>query len=147
MQRRKAIARLYFIHIFAFLAVGLSTYYPPGDILLALLYLLVIGVEARSLRSFSVRNRWAVILAWQGPGILLLLLVISHTSIWDLSNYAFFTMLFWYTPLIPFLSLLPGSFWRGWPIYYYCLLSLPLIMMVYHYVLSNKYEHLFHSIK
>ncbi len=33
MQSLKAIARLYFIHIFAFLAVAISTYYPPWDII------------------------------------------------------------------------------------------------------------------
>ncbi|MFA7149250.1 MAG: hypothetical protein WC109_10580, partial [Syntrophomonadaceae bacterium] len=101
MQSLKAIARLYFIHIFAFLAVAISTYYPPWDIILSLLYLLVIGSEARSLRDFSSNSRRLVILTWQAPGILLFLLVISHTAIWDLSNYAYFIMLFWYTALVP----------------------------------------------
>lgn len=147
MKTLTAILRLYLIHIFAFLAVGLSTYYPPWDILLALLYLLIIGIEAHTLKTYTSGSRRVVILAWQGPGILLLLLAISHITTWDLSNYAFFTMLFWYTPLIPFLSLIPGIFWRGWPLYYYCLLSLPLVMMTYHYALSNKYERLSSPIK
>ena len=104
MRNFKAITRLYFIHIFAFLAVGISTYYPPWDIILSLLYLLVI----------------------------------SHTTIWDLSNYAYFIMLFWYTALVPMLSLLPGVLWRGWPLYYYFLLALPFIMLTYHFILSSK---------
>jgi hypothetical protein len=137
MQSLKAIARLYFIHIFAFLAVAISTYYPPWDIILSLVYLLVIGNEARSLRGFTSNSRRLVILAWQAPGILLFLLVISHTTIWDLSNYAYFIMLFWYTALVPMLSLLPGMFWRGWPLYYYLLLALPLIMTTYHFILSS----------
>ena len=53
MQNLIAIARLYFIHIFAFLAVGISMYYPPWDIILSLLYLVVIGSEARSLRDIA----------------------------------------------------------------------------------------------
>lgn len=137
MQSLKAIARLYFIHIFAFLAVAISTYYPPWDIILSLLYLLVIGSEARSLRDFSSNSRRLVILTWQAPGILLFLLVISHTAIWDLSNYAYFIMLFWYTALVPMLSLLPGIVWRGWPLYYYILLALPFIMTAYHFILSR----------
>jgi len=136
MRNFKAITRLYFIHIFAFLAVGISTYYPPWDIILSLLYLLVIGSEAHSLRNFSPNSKWLVIFAWQAPGILLFLLVISHTTIWDLSNYAYFIMLFWYTALVPILSLLPGVFWRGWPLYYYFLLALPFIMITYHFILS-----------
>ena len=137
MKIAKAILRLYFIHICAFLAVGLSTYYPPWDILLAFLYLLVVGIEARKLEPYASGSRRAVILAWQGPGILLFLFIISHTTVWDLSNYAFFVMLFWYTPLMPVLSLLPGIAWRGWPLYYYLLLALPFIMTAYHYFLSN----------
>lgn len=137
MQSLKAIARLYIIHIFAFLAVAISTYYPPWDIILSLLYLLVIGNEARSLRDFSSNSRHLVIFTWQAPGILLFLLVISHLAIWDLSNYAFFIMLFWYTALVPLLSLLPGMFWRGWPLYYYILLTLPFIMTAYHFILSS----------
>ncbi|HBQ25306.1 MAG TPA: hypothetical protein DD791_02830 [Syntrophomonas sp.] len=89
MQNLKAIARLYFIHIFAFLAVAISTYYPPWDIILSMLYLLVIGSEALSLREYASKSRYLIILAWQAPGIILFLLVISHTAIWDLSNYAF----------------------------------------------------------
>jgi len=136
MQSLKAITRLYSIHIFAFLAVGISTYYPPWDIILSLLYLLVIGSEARSLRDFPPHSKWMVTFAWQAPGIVLFLLVISHTTIWDLSNYAYFIMLFWYTALVPILSLLPGVFWRGWPLYYYFLLALPFIMITYHFILS-----------
>lgn len=139
MQSFKAIARLYFIHIFAFIAVAISTYYPPWDIILSLLYLLVVGSEARSLRDFDPKSKRLIILSWQAPGILLFLLVISHTAIWDLSNYAFFIMLFWYTALAPMLSLLPGIFWRGWPLYYYFLLALPFIMTAYHLILSSKY--------
>ncbi len=131
-----AILRLYLIHIGAFLAVGLSTYYPPWDILLVFIYLLIIGLEARTLKMWSPGSRWKIILAWQGPGILLLGLIISNLTIWDLSNYAFFIMLFWYTPLMPLLSLLPGIIWRGWPLYYYLLLALPFIMAGYHYFLS-----------
>jgi hypothetical protein len=133
----KAIARLYFIHIFAFLAVGLSIYYPPWDIVLAVLYLLIIGVEAYSLRNLSIGRQLAITLAWQGPGILLFLGIISGLKVWDLSNYAFFIMQFWYTPLLPFLSLLPRFIWRGSPLYYYGLLTLPFLMAAYHLVIGN----------
>jgi hypothetical protein len=138
MQNLIAIARLYFIHIFAFLAVGISMYYPPWDIILSLLYLVVIGSEARLLREFAPSSRCLVILAWQVPGMVLFFLVISHTTLWDLSNYAFFIMLFWYTALAPILSLLPGIFWRGWPLYYYFLLALPFIMTAYHFIFSSS---------
>ena len=137
MTSLKAIARLYVIHIFAFLAVGLSTYYPPWDILLALLYLLIIGIEAHSLRNFNTTCQLAVILAWQGPGILLCLGIVSGITVWDLSNYAFFIMQFWYTPVLPFLSLLPGFVWQGYPVYYYVLLALPLLMSAYHLAIGN----------
>jgi hypothetical protein len=137
MKTGIAILRLYLIHISAFLAVGLSTYYPPWDIVAAILYILIIAVEARNIRMNPASSKKIIIIAWQGPGIILSLLAMSHITMWDLQNYAYFIMLFWYTPLVPFLSLLPGLFWRGWPLYYYCLLSLPFLMAAYQYAFSH----------
>lgn len=145
MKTGIAILRLYFIHISAFLAVGLGTYYPPWDVLAASLYMLIIVLEARNVRMNPASSKKIIVIAWQGPGIILSLLAMSHITMWDLQNYAFFIMLFWYTPLVPFLSLLPGVFWRGWPLYYHCLLSLPFLMAAYQYAFSKKPKHLYLS--
>jgi hypothetical protein len=136
MQSIIFIVRLYFIHIFAFITVGLSMYYPPCDILLAFIYLILIGIEAYNLGPFSFKTKIITILTWQAPGFLLLFFILGGASIGDISNYSFFIMLFWYTPLIPLLSLLPDLFLHGWPLYYYVLLTLPLIMIVYHFRFS-----------
>jgi len=133
-----AILRLYFIHIFAFFAVGLSMYYPPWDIVLAILYLTIIGREACSLRNLTTKTKVSIILTWQGPAVLLLILILSGITFLDIKNYSFFIMLFWYTPLLPFLSVLPRLVINGLPLYYYILLSLPFFMSIFHFLLSRK---------
>ena len=122
----KIVGRLYFIHIFAWLAIWLATYYPGLDVVLAFAYLLIIFLQIRSLGDESGGRAAAVFLAWQAPGIVFSVLILLPWSFWGLKEYAFFLLMFWYTPVVPLLSLLQWVI-AGYPLYYFLLLAMPLI--------------------
>ncbi|HOB11652.1 MAG TPA: hypothetical protein PLM20_00890 [Syntrophomonadaceae bacterium] len=132
----KTIARLYFIHIFAWLAVWLATYYPGLDIVLAVLYLLIITMQIRSLGGETKCRAIKVFLIWQAPGIVFSLISLLPWSWWGIKEYAFFLLMFWYTPVVPLLSLLQWVV-AGYPIYYYLLLAMPLIYGLIFMVLTR----------
>jgi hypothetical protein len=71
------LSRLYFIHITAIAAGILSTYFPGMDILVALLYLLLIGFEARRAYQLPRWKQSLTALIWQAPGILWALILIT----------------------------------------------------------------------
>lgn len=130
MKTIKNIVRLYSIHIFAFLAVWLSMFFPGLDILLSIMYLLIVGYTGRT-TQVNCLQKFAVIVCWQGPGAIMSILI-SLKMVWlDLSNYSYFIMEFWYTPVIPLLSLVTAKMPNGYPLYYYLLLFMPIILSLY----------------
>jgi len=122
----KIVARLYFIHIFAWLAIWLATYYPGLDIVLAVVYLVIICDQMRSLAKGSKCKGVAGFILWQAPGIIFSLISLLPWSWWGIKDYAFFLLMFWYTPVVPLLSILQWVI-AGYPLYYYLLLAMPLI--------------------
>lgn len=122
----KSVARLYFIHIFAWLAIWLASYYPGLDVILAVIYLVIIASQLRLLGIDSPCQAVSGFFLWQAPGIIFSLASLLHWSWWGLKEYAFFLLMFWYTPVIPLLSLLRGGL-AGYPLYYYLLIAMPLL--------------------
>jgi hypothetical protein len=123
---------LYFIHFFAFFAVWFSTYFPGWDIALSVLYLAIIGIESKNSRDLSWGCRVISAIIWQAPAIALCVIIITGLSAGGLSNYAIFLLQFWHTPLLPLVSLFPGTLYAGKPVYYYILLGLSFFMVLYY---------------
>jgi hypothetical protein len=121
------VLRLYFVHIFAWLAVWLAMYYPGLDLLLSMVYLLIVAAEIRPLRRCSNGLKWGSFLIWQAPGIIFALISLLPWSWWGLKEYGFFLLQFWYTPVVPLLSLLHLTI-AEYPLYYYLLLGMPLLL-------------------
>ncbi len=131
------VLRLYVIQIFAFTAICLGSYYPGIDIALALLYFLVIAREARSAHGHKRGKILSVIILWQGPAALLSLMMLNgmnNTGFWGLN--APFLLEFWATALVALLSCFKGPLIAGKAFYYYCIISAPLILGIYYYLLS-----------
>lgn len=125
-QLINTVLRLYMIHLFAILAVWLATYYPGLDVVLAVLYLLVVVREVRYHQSKSRWRIFVVVLTWQLTGLFFSLIILARCTMLELYNYAIFVLELWYTPILPFLSMLPtGSLEK--PLYYYALLGMPLL--------------------
>jgi hypothetical protein len=127
------IVRIYFIHLFAILAITLATYFPGLDIILALIYIAIVLEEgfycAKQLQNLF--KQILVALTWQIPGFLLIILVIINFPALDYLNYyAIFLLEIWATPLIPFVSLLPPVNLLGHPIYYYCFFINVLVVTI-----------------
>jgi hypothetical protein len=133
------ILRLYFIHIFAWLAVWLAMHYPGLDLVLAIMYLLIISAEIRSLRRYAKGVSWSSFLIWQAPGIVFSLIISIPWSWWGLKEYSFFLLQFWYTPMVPLLSLLHWTI-AGHPLYYYLLLGMPLLLAILFALLVRNRE-------
>lgn len=127
-----AVSRLLGIHFFAALAIWLSTYIVGLDILLSLVYLVVISMEISSLRKEPVVTKSIAGLLWLGIPIIL-----SIMTGFKLSSLAIFILEFWFTPILPILSLKPYVFASGRPLYYYILIYLPFIM-VFHFILLTR---------
>ncbi len=124
-------SRLLIIHFFAILAVWLSTYLVGLDILMSLLYIVVISIEIYNLRYENKKVKWLSGILW-----LALPLLLSVLTIFKLYNLAIFLLVFWFTPIIPLISL-KTSFFANYPFYYYVLVSLPFILILYFYLLAN----------
>lgn len=132
------VLRLYFIHIFAWLAIWLAMSWPGLDLMLSVIYLLIIAAEIRPLHSRSKWLSWGSFFIWQAPGIVFALVSLTHWSWWGLKDYAFFLLEFWYTPVVPLLSLLRWVI-AGYPLYYYVLLGMPLLFAIFFLVsVHNK---------
>lgn len=136
----RAIARLYFIHLFAWLAVWMAMSISGLDIVLSLLYVYIVVKENTLLRGYSAGKRLAGLIFWQGPAAFLSLVSISSWALGGLKEYAFFMLEFWYTPLLPLLSL-SGGMLNGRPYYYYLLLGMPLIMSIIYFRASKRPVH------
>ena len=126
------LSRLYFIHITAIAAGILSTYFPGMDILVALLYLLLIGFEARRAYQLPRWKQSLTALIWQAPGILWALILITSFNLMGVYEYAIFLLQFWFTPLLGVISLSGWYFYFDKPIYYYLLIYLPFISFLYY---------------
>lgn len=142
--------RLYFIHIFAFLAVWFSTYYPGIDILISISYLIVIALEARLIKHLEKWEKVFIFILWQITGIFFSLAKLIEINVHYLNDYAIFILQLWYTPVIPLVSIIPEPYNFDKPFYYYLLIGMPIIMAVYFYFFSwnpgeyikNKHEYL-----
>lgn len=128
-----AVARLLAIHIFAVLAIWLSTYIVGLDIILSLVYLVVISMEIRDLRKESVITKRIAALLWLGIPITL-----SIMTDFNLNSLAIFILEFWFTPILPILSLKPYVFASGRPLYYYILIYLPVVMAIHFFLLVRE---------
>ena len=131
------VFRLYFIHIFAWLAIWLAMFRPGLDLILSIIYLVIVAVEFRSLGRHSKGLGWGSFIIWQAPGFVFALASLTPWSWWGLKEYAFFLLEFWYTPVVPLLSLLNGVI-AGYPLYYYVLLGMPLLFGVFFWVSVPK---------
>ena len=135
------IVRLYCIHLFALIAVAVSTYYPGLDIALALLYIFIIGKEAAAYDLYRIKNVLITATSLHLPGFILVIINLAGISSMDLSSYALFILQYWYIPLIPLISLTSHATAGGIPLYNYILLFLPVLMSLYYYMvwaIKNK---------
>ena len=123
------------IHFFAALAIWLSTYIVGLDIFLSLVYLLIISVEVKSLQKEPLKVKWWAAALW-----LSIPLILSFMTFFNLSGMTIFLLEFWYTPVLPLLSLKPYLFDSGRPLYYYILIILPLIFSLHFYGLTKKHK-------
>ena len=127
------ILRLYCIHLFAVIAVAVSTYYPGLDIALAILYIIIIGREAAG-NTLTRGKSMITALSLHLPGFVLVMITLSGISQGDLSSYAMFILQYWYIPLIPLISLTSHVSLSGMPLYNFVLLLLPVLMSLYYYM-------------
>ncbi|MDD2511010.1 MAG: hypothetical protein PHP26_02830 [Syntrophomonas sp.] len=106
------------------------------DVFLSILYFLLIALEARSAQRLKKREILMVTILWQGPAAVLSFLLLSgmDAGFWSLN--APFLLEFWATPLIALLSWLKGPLLAGKPIYYYCIIAIPVLLGFYYYLFS-----------
>ncbi|NLO21139.1 MAG: hypothetical protein GX119_03975 [Syntrophomonadaceae bacterium] len=126
------LIRLYFIHITAVAAGILSSYFPGMDIIVALLYLLIIGMEARRAYKLPWWKQGMTALIWQAPGLFFALILITTFDFMGVYEYAIFIIQFWLTPLLGLVSLSGVYLYLDKPIYYYLLICLPFISSLYY---------------
>lgn len=126
------IIRLYFIHITAIAAGILSSYFSGLDIIVAFLYVLIIGIEARRAYQLSRRKQILTALIWQAPGLFLAFILITSNNFLGVYEYAIFIIQFWLTPLLGLISLAGVYLYLDKPLYYYLLIYLPLICSLYY---------------
>lgn len=126
------LLRLFFIHITAIAAGVLSSYFPGMDIIVALLYLLIIGMEARRACDLPWWKRSITALIWQAPGLFFAVVLITSFNVMGVYEYAIFIIQFWFTPLLGLVSLAGLYFYLDKPIYYYLLILLPFISSLYY---------------
>ncbi|MGI6435013.1 MAG: hypothetical protein ACOX0F_06620 [Syntrophomonadaceae bacterium] len=130
-------ARLLWIHGFAGAAVWLSSYWAGLEYVVALLYLLVLGSEARAMRDREAGERFLISLAWQLPAFFMALILLTGWNPMQPYDYAIFILGFWLTPVLPWLALLPPS-GLAYPSYYYGLIISPLLLSLWIWVFSSK---------
>ncbi len=129
--------RLLWIHIFAWGAVWLMSYWSGWEYLAAVLYLLVITLEADSLRGVEWGKRLLSSLAWQIPGFSMAFILLTGWDPGGIYNYAIFLLLFWMTPILPWLALLPPSD-LAYPSYYYGLIGGAPLLALWIWTFSGK---------
>ncbi len=124
--------RLYFIHLSAFAAGILSSYFPGLDIMVAIIYLVVIALEARRAYELPLIQKIVTASIWQAPSLFFAVLCISSFNFLGLYEYAIFMLQFWFTPLLGLLSLAGINYYFDKPLYYYLLVYLPFISCIYY---------------
>ena len=132
----KAVTRLYLLQTSAFLAVWFSTYFPGLDLLLAVVYLIIVSVEANRLKGFTRSQILLITVIWQGPAAILSILVMGNFYFYALSDNALFLLEFWSTPILPLLTPLGYVNYFNKPLYYYILIAMPCLLALYYYILG-----------
>lgn len=107
-------------------------YFPGLDIALALLYLLVIWLEAKHCQLSPVQQG-IVGFIWQVPALFLSLsILLGLDQSTDFSYYFVFILQLLHTPILPLTTLLPTLVMPDKPLYYYLLFIIaPLLWTVY----------------
>ena len=130
-----AIFRIYFLHLFAILAVWLGMYFPGLDIILAILYIIFLWNEGQhSLRLLNNPKKTILVAGiWQFPGMILALSVLTGLdTLADFAYYFVFMLELWLTPVLPLISIIPTFTILDNPFYYYCFFILvPMLALVY----------------
>lgn len=138
--------RLYFIHITAIIAVWLGTYFPYGDVLLAVIYLVIIGIEAQFLNSLKLNQKVFLAVLWQAPGIILASIATLSFLPAEYGYYAPFILQLWYTPLLPIAALIVKFNIMNTSFVYNFSLALPLFNIFFYIaagyfpLLNKKYR-------
>lgn len=134
----KAVARLYLLQLSAFLAVWFSTYFPGLDFLLALVYLIILGLEASRLKGFACSQILLITVIWQGPAAILSIMAVVNFYFFSLSDNAIFLLEFWSTPLLPLLT--PLGYFNNFdkPLYYYLLLAMPWLIGLWYFIFGSR---------
>lgn len=134
----RPIIRLYIIQLGAFLAVWLGSYLNGLDLILSLLFLAILFIEINQVNECSVIKRILIILAWQLPGIVISMAIITGVSDWfNWGQYLIFIMEFWCTPVLPLISIMAAPFLPQ-PTYYYLLLGMPFLLATLYIFISYK---------
>ena len=129
--------RLLWIHIFAWGAVWLSSYWAGLEYMAALLYLVVISREAMSLRGSKSVQRILAASLWQAPRYVMAFILLTEWNPFEIYNYTIFILIFWMTPILPWLALLPSTS-LAYPSYYYGLLMGAPFLSFWIWVFSSK---------
>jgi len=144
MKAKRLIIRLYFIHLFAGLAIALSMYFAGFDIVLSLVYVIINVREVLTKLKFAAKVK--AIILWQLPGIIASIASVAAVGGWGQANYAFFILEFFYTPLLPLLTILTNYSFASLPLYYYLLLSMPFLLIAF-YCTVIKLQHLIYCMR
>ncbi|HWP97124.1 MAG TPA: hypothetical protein VN426_09755 [Syntrophomonadaceae bacterium] len=136
MKVLTAVLRLYCLQIFAFLAISLSTYFPGWDLILSGVYLVVLTVESRLHSGLGLREKFLVLMAWQGGALFLAFYVWQGWTFWGLCDYGIFALQFWSAPLLPWWALIHIPLSSRFPCYYYLVLITPLLLSVWYFLIS-----------
>ena len=105
-----SVIRLYFIHFFGIIAVGLGYYYGL-EFVLSLIYFIIIVSEIKNLplRGFGINA--VIYILWQGIAILCSILLMGNLGKYVFDDNAIFILQYWCTPIYPWASLFthPGG--------------------------------------
>lgn len=130
-------ARLLWIHGFAGLAVWLAGYWAGLEYVVAFLYLLVLGNEARTIKGRRPSVRLLAALTWQLPAFLMVFSLITGLNPLKPYDYTIFVLGFWLAPVLPWLALLPPGD-LAYPSYYYGLIVSPFLLSFMIWAFSGK---------
>ncbi len=129
--------RLLWIHLFAWISVWLLSYWPGWEYLAAVLYLVVLSREAGTLRGVAWGKRLSAALLWQFPGWIMMLALLTGWNPCGICDYAIFGLIFWTTPVLPWLVLLPvGNLACPW--HYYGMMAAVPLLGLWIWIFSGK---------
>ncbi len=130
-------ARLLWIHVFAGIAVWLSSYWAGLEYPVVALYLFVLAREAGSMRKYRPLKRLLISLAWQLPAYFMVFTLLTGLNPMAPYDYAIFILGFWLTPILPCLALLPPAA-LAHPLYYYGLIISPALLSLWIWVFARN---------